>query len=33
MVAGQTKLTNVADPEVLADMLQENIGKNIQFAP
>lgn len=33
MVAGQTKVANVVDPEVLADMLQERVGKGIKFAP
>lgn len=33
MPQGQTKITNLFDPEVLADMLNEQTGKHIKFAP
>lgn len=33
MAQGQTKITNLFDPEVLGDMLNEQTGKHIKFAP
>ena len=33
MATGQTKLTQLLDPEVLSDMLNERVGKSIKFIP